>query len=225
MAKQSVWDGVIRALIISNLLSVALFLIRVVGSRTDRYWFMFWNLFLAWLPVLFAWLLLKQLRKQSWQEPKPLALTLLWLTFLPNSFYLITDLVHLHNTGEVGVLYDTVLLMSFILNGLIAGMLSLFWVHTELVRRRSREFSYLIIGGVLFATSFAIYLGRHLRWNSWDILASPAAILFDISDHIIHPLDHQGGFVTTAIFFALLSSFYYVVWSFGGVLQARRPRG
>lgn len=224
MTKQSPWGGVVRALLISNLISVVLFLLRIFGTHTDRYWFLFWNLFLAWVPVLLAWLLLKQLKKQPWREPLPVLLTLLWLGFLPNSFYLISDLVHLKNTGEVGMLYDSVMFMSIILNGLIAGMLSLYWVHVELMKRRTKQFAHLLIAGVIFCASFAIYLGRSLRWNTWDLLASPAAILFDISDHIIHPLDHQQGFVTTASFFVLLGSMYWVVWSFGEVMQYRRPR-
>ncbi len=222
MLRKPVLGEVTKALIVSNLVSLVLFLIRVAGGRTDRYWFMFWNLFLAWIPVLAAWLLLKRLKNEQWDQPWPVSLTTLWLGFLPNSFYMITDLVHLHSTGEVGILYDAVLFMSFILNGMIAGTLSLFWVHKELLKRRSRQSAQLIIVCVLLAVSFAIYLGRHLRWNTWDVLANPAAILFDISDHIIYPLDHLQGFVTTGTFFILLGSFYWVVWSVAGALRPNK---
>lgn len=221
MIKQSSWGGVIRALVISNTVSVVLFILRMFGAKTDRYWFLFWNLLLAWVPVVLVWLLTKELRHRLWKEPLPVMLTILWLGFLPNSFYLITDLVHLQNTGEVGLLYDSLIFMSIILNGLIAGMLSIYWVHTEIIKRRSRELAQILIGIIILAISFAIYLGRQLRWNTWDLLANPAGIIFDLSDHIINPLDHAQGFVITIAFFALLSSLYYVVWSFGKVIQAR----
>lgn len=206
-------DAVVQALVVSNLVSVVLFVLRIVASQNFDYWFMFWNLLLAWVPVLFAWLLIRSLKTKSWVEPLPVLLTLLWLGFLPNSFYIITDLIHLQSTGDIGVLYDAVFMMSFILNGLIAGFLSMVWVHRELVKRRTAIFASLTMASVIFLTSFAIYLGRSLRWNTWDVLVNPAGLLFDVSERVINPLDHPQWVTTTATFFLLIGSMYYVVWT------------
>lgn len=213
--------GLIHALVVSNLVSVVLFVLRITVTQTFGYWFLFWNLFLAWLPVLFAWLLMRALRTRVWPQPLPVFLTLLWLGFLPNSFYLMSDLIHLHSTGDIGVLYDAVFMLSFIWNGLVAGFLSMYWVHREIVRRHTVLVGAAIMAGVVLLTSFAIYLGRSLRWNTWDVLVNPAGILFDVSERVINPLDHPQALMTTVTFFMLIGSMYYVIWAFVGALTQK----
>jgi uncharacterized membrane protein len=97
-------------------------------------------------------------------------------------------------------------------------------IHAELRRRVSLRTSSLLVGTILFLCSFAIYLGRNLRWNSWDIFVNPAGILFDVSDHIIHPLQHGAMFTTTISFFVLLGSLYIVGWQLGEATH-RNPSG
>ena len=213
-----------RAILLSNLVSLLLFGLRVAGADNNQYWFMFWNLFLAWMPVLFAWTLVDRLKSQSWKEPVPVLLSVLWLGFLPNSFYLMSDLVHLQSTGDIGLLFDIVLFLSFIWNGLLAGIISIVMVHRQLVKRISADFTTLIIASVLLVNSFALYLGRSLRWNTWDLLANPAGLLFDVSERIIHPLSHPQAFLTTLTFFVLLGSIYMVIWSFIQALTIK-PKG
>lgn len=205
---------VVRALLVSNLVSVLLFLVRVIATQSSTYWFLFWNLFLAWVPVLFVWLLQRSLRTHLWIQPLPVLLTALWLGFLPNSFYIMSDLIHLESTGDIGVLYDAVFMLSFIWNGVVAGFLSMYWIHQEILKRRSSQFAGLIMSGVILLTSFAIYLGRSLRWNTWDVLVNPAGLLFDVSERVINPLTHAQYLTTTATFFLLIGSMYYVVWTF-----------
>lgn len=216
---------VARALIVSNAVSLLLFGLRVIGTQTTDYWFLFWNLFLAWMPVLFAWLLTRALRTRVWSQPLPVALSLLWLGFLPNSFYLMSDLIHLQNTGDIGILYDAVFMLSFIWNGMVAGLLSMIMVHTQLKKRRHQSVATLVMVMVILLTSFAIYLGRNLRWNTWDVLVNPAGLLFDVSEQVVSPFDHPQSFATTATFFLLIGSMYYVAWTFFRVLSDPRQRG
>lgn len=211
---------VVKSLLVSNLVSVVLFGLRVAGTHNSTYWFLFWNLVLGWVPVLIMWTLLKSLKTHSWKEPLPVLLTLLWLGFLPNSFYLMSDLIHLQSTGDIGILFDVVLFLSCIWNGVIAGMLSVYMAHRELVKRFSTNVSNSLITGVFLLTSLAIYLGRTLRWNTWDVIINPAGLLFDVSERIINPLDHPQFLVTTLTFFVLLGSMYYVVYSFACALES-----
>ena len=78
-------------LILVSLFSLALITARVLYSQQINYIFLLWNLFLAWLPLLFALLALR------WQKRPFLALAaaFLWLLFFPNAPYLVTDLIHL----------------------------------------------------------------------------------------------------------------------------------
>ncbi len=212
---------IVKALLISNLVSIILFGLRVIGTHSTYYWFLFWNLLLAWLPVLFIFLLGRRLKHASWKEPVPVLLTLLWLGFLPNSFYLMSDLVHLQNTGDIGVLYDAVLFLSCIWNGVVAGMLSMVWFHKALLKRRGPVIGAAVVGTVFAATSFAIYLGRTLRWNTWDVLINPAGVLFDVSERVINPIAHPQVVVTTLTFFILLGSMYMVIWQFARAYESK----
>ncbi|HSX23761.1 MAG TPA: DUF1361 domain-containing protein, partial [Candidatus Saccharimonadales bacterium] len=76
------------------------------------------------------------------------------------------------------------------------------------------RYGIVVITCVFALISFAIYLGRSLRWNTWDLLVNPAGLLFDISERVLHPLSHPQVFVTTLTFFVLLTSIYLVVWNF-----------
>lgn len=211
---------VAQALLISNAACLFLFLLRSIESDSSRYWFLIWNLFLGWLPLGFAWWLSRCLQKGSWSRPGSVILTFLWLGFLPNSFYLVSDLIHLHATGEVSLLYDVVMFSLFIFNAYVAGFLSLYLVHRELLKRLTRYQAHTVVGGVLLVCCFAIYLGRSLRWNTWDVLVNPAGLLFDVSDRIINPGAHPQAIVTTSTFFILLGCMYMVIWQLAQALKA-----
>mgnify|MGYP003617810155 CR=1 FL=1 len=196
----------------SSLVSVLLLAVRMIVAGNTRFLFMIWNLFLAWLPVVFALgfrLNLTKHRLQSWQN---LGLLVLWLGFLPNSFYLMSDLIHLQSSGESAILYDIAMMMSFIINGLILGYISVYIVHMQLLKQWSNRMILGFLGFVFLACGFAIYLGRYLRWNTWDILLNPFGILFDLSERIINPFIHFQTYVVTLIFFVLLSTTYAVIY-------------
>ena len=202
----------IASLVAMSLIGVGLLIIRVVGSDSTRYIFMIWNLLLAFIAPLLAWWLIERLKKHRWSQPKQLLITTAWLLFLPNSFYVLTDFVHLRETFEASLVYDIVMFTSFAISGLILGYLSLFLVHEALIKRLGQKTAWQIISLVLFICSFAIYLGRFTRWNTWDVLLKPAGLLFDISDRVVNPIAHAETYQTTLILFVLLTSVYWVIW-------------
>lgn len=181
------------------------------GSLYDRY--LIWNLFLAWIPLVLSCALVRLLKRQPWSSWPAISLTLAWFIFLPNSFYMVSDFIHLQDTPRTNVLFDSLMFSLFILNGLILGYTSLYLVQRELRKRLSWLQTAAIVASVLLSCSFAIYLGRDLRWNSWDVLLSPAGILFDISERIIRPFAHPQAFSVTLMFFAFLGGLYWVVWN------------
>jgi uncharacterized membrane protein len=213
---------VFGALFLSSSLSIGLFLARASDSGSLRYWFLMWNLLLGWLPLFLAAWLTTNLKTSSWLKPANLALTILWLGFLPNSFYLISDLIHLQGTGEVSILYDVAMFFSFIFNGLLLGYMSIFLVHKQLLRRLRASDAHLLISVVFLLSGFAIYLGRYLRWNTWDVLLSPAGLLFDLSEGFVNPTSHPQAFTTTLTFFLLLGSMYIVIWQFVSAMTASK---
>jgi len=192
-------------------------------THTDRYWFLIWNLFLAWLPLLFAWFLYKRTPKGllwSWQN---FVLFILWLLFLPNAFYLFTDFIHLQPTGEIGLMYDVVLIGCYAWCGFIMGYLSLYMVHMRTLQRFGR-IAHWLPPICLLLCGFAIYLGRYLRWNSWDIIINPFGLLFDITDRLINPGEHILTFSATLLFFAFLAVIYLVFWQAADTLKPSKDQ-
>ncbi len=195
---------------LSSAVSVGLLAARMIASQQPTYWFLAWNLVLAWVPLGLAWWLIARLRTKPWLSFGNLVLTALWIGFLPNAFYIASDIIHLTETGAVSLLYDVVMFLSFTFNGFVLGYLGLFGIHQELKKRLSPRASYGLVAGVLLLCSFAIYLGRYLRWNSWDILVNPAGLIFDVSEPFLNPSGHPQVFTTTAMVFVLLMSVYAV---------------
>lgn len=198
-------------LLLSSFLSVGLSISRLLSSDTSRYLFLIWNLLLAWFPLLFAVLLVKWLKKGKWTSWQALVLSALWLGFLPNSFYLISDFIHLKSTGEVSILFDAVMFMSYAWNGLLLGFAAVYILHSQLLKCLSKFRSALLVSLIFILCSFAIYLGRYLSWNTWDILINPAGILFDLSERIVQPSLYPNTFTVTALFSVALIVMYSTV--------------
>lgn len=199
------------ALLAASLVSVGFWVAGAISNGNTEHWYLSWNLFLAWIPLLLVLWLESILRVKLWSSWLALLVTLLWLGFLPNSFYVISDFVHLTEVPRADIVFDVVMFGSFALNGLILGYLSLFVVHSELRKRLSVRTSGTVVALILLLSSFAIYIGRDLRWNTWDILVSPASLLFDVSDRLINAGAHPQLFSTTASFFVMLGSLYVVI--------------
>lgn len=218
--RASVLNRLFALLLITNTVSFVLFVFRLIGAENFRYWFMLWNLALAWFAPFIALWLVKRLRTTSWKHWSNIGLTLGWLLFLPNSFYMVSDLIHVQQTGEVNIIFDAVLFTSFIFNGFIAGYIGTYLIHRELSKRLSVLNTYLAVLGVFMLSSYAIYLGRVLRWNTWDALLNPAALLFDISDTFLRPLDHLQAFVITFSFTILIGAFYLLAYQLIYILRS-----
>lgn len=203
----------------SSLISLGLFAGRVMATGSYNYWFMAWNLLLAWLPLGFGWWLIRHLQDNAWLEWGSILLALLWLGFLPNTFYIASDIIHLQVNDSISLLYDIVMLLSFTFNGFVLGYLSLFSVHRRVRKGVGARLSNLFVATVLLLCSFAIYLGRYLRWNSWDVLINPAGIIFDISEPFINPRSHPQAFTTTLMFFVLIGSIYAVIYNLAKIAK------
>jgi uncharacterized membrane protein len=202
----------ITALVISTLASIGLFGYGAWRNQSLEFSYLVWNLFLAWLPLIFAVRLVAVLQRKLWSSWEAMATSLLWLVFLPNSFYMISDFIHLQDVRRVDVLYDTVMFTSFIYTGVALGFSSLYLIHLQFRRRLSRRAAAAWVAFTLFISAAAIYIGRDLRWNSWDILTNPGGLLFDISDRITHPVQYPKMLLTVASFFILLLSMYGLLW-------------
>jgi len=187
----------------------------VVGDWTghgDIFTYLPWNLLLAWLALAVALWLEAVLNRALWSSWYALFVTLVWAVSLPNAFYMVSDFTHLRDIVRVDFMYDLVLFCSFIFNGIILGYASLFVVHRQLAKRLHPRSAFVLVELVLLLCSFAIYIGRELRWNTWDIVAHPAQLLVDVSDRVINPAAHPDATTLTFGLFVLLSTTYITIW-------------
>lgn len=202
----------IKAVGLLSALSVAFYLVRVVATGSWHFIFVPENLALAWLALLFSYLLRQQLKKQSWTSWQNIVLSILWLFFLPNTWYVLTDFVHVDVSGEISQLYDIVMMSSLVFAGFALGFASLYMVHREFLRRVSLKWSHTLVAGILLLSSFAIYLGRDLRWSTWDVVTNPSGIILNVSDQVVDPFGHPRTLNVTGLFFVLLSVMYAAIW-------------
>jgi uncharacterized membrane protein len=195
---------------IMSVLCFFLSLLRFVYSDTKVFLFLNWNLFLAFVPwalTTFA-IIRSKIRKSNIM----IAILLIsWLLFFPNAPYILTDLFHLRLRSPIPVWFDLVLILSFAWTGLLFGFFSLWNIEQVLSSHVKQVWVKIISVALLFLGSFGIYLGRYLRWNSWDILSDPFKLMYDIGDRFINPFIHPRTWGIT-IFMGLFLNMLY--WSF-----------
>ncbi|HEX5455814.1 MAG TPA: DUF1361 domain-containing protein [Candidatus Saccharimonadales bacterium] len=195
-------------------ISLALLTGRIIFTGSLRYIFLVWNLVLAVTPLLLAWWLYDRLKTESWFKWPQILLTAAYIGFLPNTFYLITDFVHLEQFNEASLYFDVILLSGFVFNGTVLGFVSIYLLHRQLLRRVSERTSLYAIGIIFLLASFAAYLGRFTRFNTWDIVLRPAGLLFDVSDRFVNPTQHADTYISTvSLFFVLFSSYMVAYFS------------
>ncbi|HKC34757.1 MAG TPA: DUF1361 domain-containing protein [Chitinophagaceae bacterium] len=198
-----------KKIIIPLAFTLSLLVVRIIVSAELAYIFLAWNLFLAWIPFAISQKLGDV--KKRW---KLFFLVGLWLLFLPNAPYIITDFLHLKQRPYIPYWYDILLLFSAALNGLLLGFLSLLTIEKFLSYRYGNKISGIIILCSFFLCSFGIYIGRYLRWNSWDIIVNPGQVTTDILDRILNPFDHFGTWAVTILFGSFLYVMYYSIKNF-----------
>lgn len=200
------------------------------GLLLSDYWlyhyltpnYMLWNLCLAWIPFVLVLWLLRILRRRAWSSWEGLCATAVWLAFLPNSFYMISDFIHLADiTNPDQLLFSAVMFTSFIYTGVLLGLTSLYLVHEELRRRLASFKAAACVVAILAICSLAIYVGRDLRWNTWDILVDPAGVLFDVSSRLLQPSQYGTALQVILPFFVLLLGMYTAFWQGVGRLKER----
>ena len=187
---------------------VALLLLRMAYTDSPAYSFMLWNLLLAALPLGFA-----GLTRFSMARARPAAVlfSLLWLLFLPNAPYLITDLIHLRASEGSLVLVDAVLLLLAALCGVALGLLSVRWLHIAIRQRWGSVIGWAFVVVSLGLSSVGMYVGRTLRWNSWDVLTRPRPLLLEMAGYVANPLTHWRMWGIILLFAALLIYLYWLM--------------
>ncbi|VXB69348.1 conserved membrane hypothetical protein [Flavobacterium sp. 9AF] len=185
-----------------------LLLCRAKLTQSVFYFFLIWNAFLATIPYLIL-LLAKQKIILLENSKIRILVFLLWLLFLPNSFYIVTDFVHLPKGNSNLFWFDLILLFSFSFLGFLLGLLALQEFKNCFSLFISTKILQYSIPAICMLNGFGIYLGRFLRFNSWDILTNPFPLFIDSFKCLLS---------TEALLFSMLyGSFIYLIYLFKNI--------
>lgn len=202
---------------------VGILFARIAVTGKVTFSFLLWNIFLAWIPFALALALTWYLRESKRLNLLSKVTLLGWLFFFPNAPYVVTDFVHLTYVawyGHAPVWFDIILLIAFAVNGLLLGFSSLYLIQQLLARYYSRTVTAVSVVGFLFLGSLGIYLGRFLRWNSWDIVTQPQGLVFDVFDIFVNPWQHPRSVLFTLLYFLFLLTTYGCLYALTYVSQA-----
>jgi uncharacterized membrane protein len=201
---------------------VLLWFVRFLATGSLMYAFLLWNLFLAAIPLIITHFAVKFKLSGN----KLLALTILWLAFLPNAPYIITDLYHLDHLKAVApqLWYDPLMTFVAAYMGLKMGFISVnmmerqwretlwqqwFKESSTTMRWRIRQ---VLLVGLFTAVGFGMYAGRVLRWNSWDIVHRPLHLIEDVTVRLVFPQEHLSTWAFTILYGFVL----FVLYGFSG---------
>jgi uncharacterized membrane protein len=186
--------------------------VRVAVTRTDAYLNLPWNLFLAWIPFGVALLVYDRARRGTSALPL-LGLAGVWLLFFPNAPYLVTDLKYLRVIHNAPVWFDVVLLGAAAAVGLALGFLSLYLIHTVAERRFGAVWAWIGVWAMLLLGSVGVFLGRFLRFNSWDVFTDPKPIFSALTKGLSDPFDYPEVLAVTVVFSGFLVGSYAVFYA------------
>jgi uncharacterized membrane protein len=205
-----------RALTIPALLAVSALCVATVKFRShhtgDPYYdFLVWNLTLAWVPFVLALAAYATARRKG--GPVTIALGVLWLLFFPNAPYLLTDFIHLRESPTTPLWYDALTLASCAWTGLLLAFGSLYLMQMIWQRAAGAVLSWLGVIAALALSSLGVYLGRFLRFNSWDALVRPRLIAHVIRTELENPFRHPRLVAALLVLTAALTIGYLIVYS------------
>ncbi|WP_185897394.1 DUF1361 domain-containing protein [Paenibacillus zeisoli] len=204
-------------------------------TNRDIYRFLYWNMFLAWMPAGFAmlmdWIYVYIQKNRGLRVILFIGAGILWLLFYPNSAYLITDQLHpfVKFQSEYGMRfwqgiefwYHLLLFFSAAVIGLLLGVYSMLSVQ-ELVRRSfGRAKSWIFAVVTLALTSLGIYLGRFIRWNSWDAIRSPQQIVHEVLTMLTDVQELRRMIPFTGIIMMILLFSYLIIVGFSMMRQQK----
>ncbi len=198
-------------LLFCTVVSLAVLAGRIYFTRSGGYLFLLWNIFLAWIPYGCAvWVstLDKLWPTRRWIMLGP---GVMWLLFFPNAPYIVTDFIHLNRVPAGAIWYDIGLLLLFAWTGCFLGVTSLAMMQGVVRRRLGAITSWIFVILTLGLSGVGIYLGRFLRFNSWDIFLRPGHLIGNVFEAVVNPMAHQRA-IGVSLMFSMFMLVCYVTF-------------
>ncbi len=182
-----------------------------------------WNLFLAFIPLALSFWLFR--RRTNVRSPLWWLVLIIFIAFLPNAPYLLTDIIHLiRATRAINSIWIITLIfiplhLFAILSGFGAYVISLINQGHYLRRQGAKQFIFMAELLVHALSALGVYMGRFLRFNSWDLITDPGNLLLITFNDVTSKFPA----VVIIITFIVLTVFYWIMKQIilGLVLQIR----
>ncbi len=199
-----------KTLLLSCGFSLLLLFTRIIYTGDFTFYFLTWNLFLAYLPYKIGGSIMR--RPQVIESQFKFWLLFVgWLLLLPNTFYILTDLFHLHKGGAMPQWFDLALIISFAWNGLLFGVASIKRMELVLKLKLNLQKEWVYLYPVMFLNALGIYIGRYMRFNSWDVISAPFDLAKEVWFLILHPVQNRFDWSMIICYSFLLLLFYSTV--------------
>ncbi|MDD5370127.1 MAG: DUF1361 domain-containing protein [Anaerolineaceae bacterium] len=210
-------------LITASAISLILEMVHTRISGSNNYAFLVFNLGLAWIPFAAAVVATAARRSRiTFYLVMPIC-TLIWLMFFPNAAYLLTDFQHLaFANGNSPLWFDVIIMVWFAWTGLLLGITSLYLMQAIVTRTLNPIMGWIFAIGATILSSVGVYLGRFLRWNSWDLLQDPLPIAKDLYGIVRHPFSNLPTHVFTILFTLLFLFIYLTIHLFARIVREGR---
>jgi uncharacterized membrane protein len=210
--------AIIGLLLGASILSVFLVIARMAYSDSAQFRGLIWNLFLAWIPFVLAYIAFMLAWKRQWLYIVIPVFACLWLVFFPNAPYILTDLQYLNRSSANAPLwFDVILLIWFSWTGVLLGVVSLYLMHEIVQRNFGRWPGWIFVLVVSGLSSIGIYVGRFMDRNSWEILSNPSELAIDVLGLVIDPSLRLLAFTTLFTIFFLFV--YLTLYTFAHLFQ------
>lgn len=193
-----------QSIVFSIILCMVLISARVIYTESILYLFLVWNLILAGIPYLLS----EKLKTKIRFKLSTVSLLALTILFLPNAPYITTDLFHLRGNFGDSIWYDTLLILSFAWSGLLLFFHSLNNIDAFMRSWLPSKKRSLMLVAIILLCAYGIYIGRYLRFNSWDVVSNPFSLLSQMLDHVINPFSHPRTWGMTLLYGAFLGFSY-----------------
>lgn len=168
-----------------------------------------WNLLLAYIPVFLSiWLF-------RWSNRRSLVWWVIlatFIAFLPNAPYVLTDIIHYIRSIRGGLSNSVIIFaltpqyLIFLIGGLEAYVMSLLNLEFYLTKVGQEKSIFAVQMLIHFLSAIGIYLGRFLRFNSWDFVTQPD----ELAETLAQDLSHRQPVLAIAITFIILCVLYWI---------------
>lgn len=187
--------------------SVITLMVRIKLNKSFFYLFLIWNVFLAVIPYTITMYLNT---KQNLNKLKLGFWFFVWLAFLPNAPYIVTDLIHIRVGNYNWLWLDVLVVLSFALSGLLLFYLSLLDMQKLIVLQIKKIPMEALSIAIIFLCGFGVYLGRFLRYNSWEIISNPQVLISDVFEIMVSPFQNVTAWLFTLGFSGFLVVGYWM---------------